>query len=78
MKDKIREMIWKYLPHRWFDVGMEDLVTEIHFRIEDLEEPEKHIKACIDYILEKGNGDPIGIDMLINEEDDGNIWEYCE
>ena len=78
MKDKIRETIWEYLPHRWFDVGMEDLVTEIHFRIEDLEEPEKHIKACIDYILKEGNGDPIGIDMLINEEDDRNIWEYCE
>ena len=78
MKDIIREMIWKYLPHKWFDEGMEDLVDEIHFRIDELENPEAHIKACIDYILDMGNGDPIGIDLLINEMDDCNILEYVE
>ena len=78
MDDLIREMIWNKLPHKWFDEGIEDLVYEIRFRIDELENPENHIKACINYILDKGKGDPIGIDLLINEEDDCKIWDYCD
>ncbi len=78
MKEIIREMVWKYLPHKWFDEGIEDIVDEIKFRIDGLEGPEKHIKACIDYMLDMGDGDPIGIDLLINEQNDCNIWNYVK
>lgn len=78
MKNLIRNMCYKYLPRKWFDEGIEDIVDEISFKIDGLDEPEKHIKACIDYILDMGDGDPIGIDLLINEHDDCNIWNYME
>lgn len=76
MKELIENMCYKYLPRKWFDEGIEDIVDEIHFRIEGLNNPEKHIKACIDYMLDMGNGDPIGIDLLVNEKDDCMIWNY--
>ena len=29
-------------------------------------------------MLKEGDGDPIGIDLLINEMDDCRIWDYIE
>lgn len=73
----IIEMIHKYLPN-WCgnDDDIKNLYDEIHFRVDEIEDPATHIKACIDYALNKGNGNPIGIAFLINENDDCNIWEY--
>lgn len=52
-----------------------DLRDEIHFRCNfeptDVENVEDNIKACIRYVIDNGR------DALINEEDDGNIWDYC-
>ena len=73
MKDLIETICLKYLPSEWIDG---DLINEIKFRIDSLDNPEAHIKACIDYILDMGDGDQIGIDLLINEQDDCNIWDY--
>lgn len=51
-----------------------DLRDEIHFRCnfepEPIENIEDNIKACLRYVIDNGQ------DALINEEDDGNIWEY--
>ena len=78
LRDLIREMI-KVLPDNFFyDNLVMDIVEEIHFRVKGLDEPEKHIKACIDYMLDRGNGNPIGFDLLVNEEDDCKIWDYME
>lgn len=82
-KDIIRDVIHKRFPRKWKDEGIEDVVDEICFRIESLElenidfiPEEKYSNACIDYIFDMGDGDVIGIDLLINEEDDCNIWDY--
>lgn len=78
LQDTIDKMLWKKLPHKWFDEGSRDLIEEIYFRVEGLDNPKAHIMACIDYILDTGKGDPIGIDNLIHEEDDCKIWDYCK
>lgn len=78
LSDIIIEITNKYLPQKWMsdENFTEKLFDEIYFRIEGLTNPEKHIKACIDYIISEGNGKKIGIDMLINETDDCKIWDY--
>ena len=76
MKNLIEKMCHEYLPTKWFDDGIEDIIDEIYFRIDGLDEPEKHIKACIDYMLDMGDGYPIGFDLLVNETDDCMIWNY--
>lgn len=50
----------------------ERLFREVHFRCSDLEKEDitENIVACLDYIKDKG------LDALINEMDDGEIWEY--
>lgn len=50
----------------------ERLFKEIHFRCSDLEVDDISINivACLDYIKDKG------LDALINEMDDCEIWEY--
>ena len=73
MRELIETICYKYLPTDWID---EDLISEIHFRIDSLPNPEAHIKACVDYIIDMGNGNQTGIDLLINEQDDCNIWNY--
>ena len=82
-KEIIRDVIHKRFPRKWKDEGIEDVVDEICFRISDLEfedidfiPEEKYSNACIDYIFDMGKGDVIGIDLLINEHDDCNIWDY--
>lgn len=76
LRDLIAEMI-KVLPDNFFyDNLVMDIVEEIYFRVEGVDEPEKHIKACIDYMLDMGDGDPIGFDLLVNETDDCLIWNY--
>ena len=76
LRDLIREMI-KVLPDNFFYDDWEmEIVEEIYRRVKGLDEPEKHIKACIDYMLDMGDGDPIGFDLLLNEEDDCVIWGY--
>ena len=49
------------------------LADEIHYRCNDLEVDniENNIKACLIYAIDNG------CEALINEDDDGNIWEYC-
>lgn len=76
--DIIIEITNKYLPQKWMNDEnfTEKLFDEIYFRIEGLTNPEKHIKACIDYIISEGNGKKTGIDILINETDDYKIWDY--
>lgn len=78
MRELIKEMI-KILPDTFFyDNLVMDIVEEIHFRIENLPDPEKHIKACINYMIDKGSGEPIGFDLLVDEDDDCVIWDYIE
>jgi len=50
----------------------EKLFREIHFRCSDLEKDDvtENILACLDYIKDNG------LDALINEMDDCNIWSY--
>ena len=83
--DIIRQKVNERLPRHWKDEGIEDIVDEICFRIESLEfgnpdfiPEEKYAMACINYMLKEGDGDPIGIDLLINEMDDCRIWDYIE
>lgn len=82
-KDIIRDIINERFPRKWKDEGIEDVVDEICFRMSDLEfenvdfiPEERFSNACIDYIFDMGDGDVIGIDLLINEEDDCIIWDY--
>lgn len=49
-----------------------DLKREIHFRCENLQNAIQHIEACLSYIFYNGK------EAFIDEEDDGNIWEYCK
>ena len=83
--DIIRQKIHEMIPRHWKDEGIEDIVDEICFRIESLEfdnpdfiPEEKYSMACINYMLKEGDGDPVGIDLLINEMDDCRIWDYLE
>ncbi len=50
----------------------EELFREIYFRCSDLEVEDisVNIVACLDYVKDKG------LDALINEMDDLNIWKY--
>lgn len=50
----------------------EELFHEVYFRCSDLEVDDisVNIVACLDYIKDKG------LDALINEMDDCNIWSY--
>lgn len=50
----------------------EELFREIYFRCSDLEVDDisVNIIACLDYVKEHG------LDALINEMDDCNIWNY--
>lgn len=50
----------------------EELFREIYFRCSDLEKEDitENIVACLDYVKDKG------LDALINEMDDCEIWEY--
>lgn len=50
----------------------ERLFREIHFRCSDLEKEDitENIVACLDYVKDKG------LDALINEMDDCEIWDY--
>lgn len=81
----IRQKIHEKLPSCWGNERTEEIVDEICFRIESLEfdnpdfiPEEKYAMACINYILEEGDGDPVGIDLLIKEIDDCKIWDYLD
>ncbi len=52
----------------------QDLLDEIAFRCDSLEVEDitVNIRACLAYAKDKGNR------ALMKEEDDCNIWEYCE
>lgn len=77
-KKEIESVLRKNLPESWANAIDCDMVNEVHFRIDGLEKPYKHIMACIRYMLDYGDGDPIGLDYLINETDDCNIWDYVD
>lgn len=81
--DIIRDVVIKRFPIKWGNECIEDVVDEIRFRISDMVfeninyiPEERYSNACIDYIFDRGCGDIIGIDLLINEEDDCEIWDY--
>jgi hypothetical protein len=78
--DGIREIVVEMIPDDWIVINgdIEDIVDEIHFRIDGLDNFEARTKACMNYILQEGEGDKIGIDLLINEMDDCRIWDYLE
>ena len=65
----VREALYKYFSSESFG---EELVKEISYRVDGLENREKGVVACILYILDKG------LNNLINEEDDCKIWDYLE
>ena len=72
--DMIEMCIVDYIPDTYYDADLlKKCVRDIHFRIEDLDHPVAHTFACINYILAKGS-----IEALIDEEDDGEIWEYYD
>ena len=70
--DKLYRKIDAIAYHSGFEIST-TLADEIHFRCGDLEVDtiENNIKACMRYAIDNG------CDALINEEDDGKIWEYC-
>lgn len=81
--DTIRKTVRENIPTTWSHESLNDLVDEICFRLTDMEfenvdfVPEvRYSMACIDYVMEMGDGNPIGIDLLINESDDCIIWDY--
>ena len=69
MNELIRGAIYRYFSSESFN---EDLVREISFRIDGLENRERGVVACILYVLDKG------LNALVNETDDCKIWDYLE
>ena len=74
MRESEKDALYRSIDNAAHYVGIRinpNLRDEIHFRCEGLENADEHIMACLRYAIDNG------ADSLIQEMDDGNIWEYC-